>query len=77
MASELAVTILFVTLFWRSSGSLFSWWFRLLAVTLVWVRTYRAAPVTVPEATHIAPPPARSQLVITTGVQAGAMMTAG
>ena len=75
MASELTVTILryaFLALIWFFVFLVVS----ALAVTWVWARTYRAAPVdAVPEATHIAPPPTRpSQLVITAGAQAGAMM---
>lgn len=78
MASELTVTIL------RYAFLALIWFFVFLVVSaarrdLGLGKNYRAAPVdAVPEATHIAPPPARpSQLVITAGAQAGAMMQLG
>ena len=78
MASELTVTIL------RYAFLALIWFFVFLVVSaarrdLGLGKNYRAAPVdAVPEATHIAPPPTRpSQLVITAGAQAGAMMQLG
>ena len=78
MASELTVTLL------RYAFLALIWFFVFLVVSaarrdLGLGKNYRAAPVdAVPEATHIAPPPTRpSQLVITAGAQAGAMMQLG
>lgn len=78
MASELTVILL------RYAFLALIWFFVFLVVSaarrdLGLGKNYRAAPVdAVPEATHIAPPPTRpSQLVITAGAQAGAMMQLG
>ena len=79
MASELTVTIL------RYAFLALVWFFVFLVVSaarrdLGLGKNYRAAPLEASgaEATHIAPPPSRpSQLVVTAGAQAGAMMQLG
>ena len=78
MASELTVTIL------RYAFLALIWFFVFLVVSaarrdLGLGKNYRAVPVEASaEATHITPPPSRpSQLIITEGAQAGAMMQLG